>query len=298
MCGAMLGVHAQPSRKSAAERLGYPADAKLLILHADDLAVGHSVNRASFAALDSHAVSSASIMVPCPWLTEVADYAKQHPDADLGLHLTLTSEWNQYRWGPVSRQNVSGLLDPNGFFFSDTPPVFKNAKPAEVEAEIRAQIDKARKAGINPTHVDSHMGTLLFNPAFFEVYVRVAREYGIPFFAPQVPGATPSSSKLLKETDFIPDSVAMAQETLKPAEWKDFYTRAIQAMKPGLHEIIVHLGYDDVELQAITSGHPAYGSAWRQRDFDLVTSAEFRKVLRDNNVKLVTWKEIKEHWKP
>src|SRR5664279_2358511 len=104
--------------KTIAERLGYPADSKLLILHADDLAVAHSEDAASFDALDKQAVTSASIMVPCPWLTEVADYAKAHPDADLGLHLTLTSEWKTYRWGPVeSKDKVPSLLDPSGYLW-------------------------------------------------------------------------------------------------------------------------------------------------------------------------------------
>ena len=107
---ALLGPLALAQTKNAAEQLGYPADTKLLIVHADDLAVSHSQDRASFAALDRHAASAASIMVPCPWLTEVAEYAKAHPGADLGLHLTLTSEWQSYRWGPVASLNeVPGL---------------------------------------------------------------------------------------------------------------------------------------------------------------------------------------------
>ena len=117
---------------TAAERLGYPADTKLLIIHADDLAVSHSQDRASFAALDRGEASAASIMVPCPWLTEVAAYAQAHPDADLGLHLTLTSEWRSYRWGPLaSRNEVPGLLGPDGNLWPDVPFVTKHATAAE-----------------------------------------------------------------------------------------------------------------------------------------------------------------------
>jgi hypothetical protein len=121
--------------KTIAERLGYPSGSKLLIIHADDLAVAHSVNSASFDALAEHSVTSASIMVPCPWLTEVADYAKAHPDADLGLHLTLTSEWKTYRWGPVSPSDkVRGLLGPDGTLWSDTPSVAQHANPTKQNA--------------------------------------------------------------------------------------------------------------------------------------------------------------------
>src|SRR6266542_2288570 len=157
--------------KTVAERLGYPADSKLLIVHADDLAVAHSVNSASFDELEKNAVTSASILVPCPWLTEVADYAKAHPDADLGLHLTLTSEWKTYRWGPVeSSDKVSSLLDPAGKFWSETASVATNAKPQELEREIRAQVDRAMALGIHPTHLDSHMGALFATPELFAAY--------------------------------------------------------------------------------------------------------------------------------
>src|SRR4051794_38336692 len=130
---------AQAQGKNTAERLGYPRDSKLLIIHADDLAVAHSEDAASFDALDKRAATSASIMVPCPWLTEVAEYAKAHPDADLGLHLTLTSEWKTYRWGPVAPSDkIPGLLGPDRTLWSDTPLVAQHAKPDEVEREIRA----------------------------------------------------------------------------------------------------------------------------------------------------------------
>src|SRR6266704_4765925 len=133
---AALDAHAQ--NKTVAERLGYPTDSKLLIIHADDLSVAHSVDTASFDALDKKAVTSASIMVPCAWLTEVAWYAKDHPDADLGLHLTLTSEWKVDRWGPVeSRDKVTSLLDPSGYLWPETLLAVRHLKPEEAERELR-----------------------------------------------------------------------------------------------------------------------------------------------------------------
>src|SRR2546429_3536649 len=139
--------------KTVAERLGYPRDAKLLILHADDLGFAHSADAASFDALDKGVVSSASIMIPTPWITEVAAYAKAHPNADLGLHLTLTSEWETYRWGSVeSKDKVASLLESDGTFPNEDAPVAKNAKQTEVERELRAQIKRALGLGIHPTH--------------------------------------------------------------------------------------------------------------------------------------------------
>ncbi len=115
----VLGARGRAQTKTVAERLGYPPDAKLLIVHADDFAVAHSVDAASFDALDKNAVSSASVMVPRPWLNEVAGCAKDHASADLGLHLTLTSEWKTYRWGPVdSKDKVPSLLDSSGFLLA------------------------------------------------------------------------------------------------------------------------------------------------------------------------------------
>jgi predicted glycoside hydrolase/deacetylase ChbG (UPF0249 family) len=128
--------------------------------------------------------------VPCPWITEVAAYAKAHPDADLGLHLTLTSEWTTYRWGSVApADKVPSLLNSDGTFWSDTSQVATHAKPQEAELEIRAQIDRAIALGIHPTHLDNHMGSLFFTtPELFATYVKVAHEYHIPFLVANVPG--------------------------------------------------------------------------------------------------------------
>ena len=281
--------------KTIAERLGYPADSKLLIIHADDLAVAHSEDAASFDALDKQAVTSASIMIPCPWLTEVADYAKARPDADLGLHLTLTSEWKTYRWGPISsRDKVPSLLDPSGYLWPDTPQSVGALKADEAEREIRAQIERAVAMGIHPTHVDSHMGTLFSRPDLFAVYVKVAHEYKLPFLAFIAPDTPKELSSVLSSKDVLLNSVLIADPSVHPGDWKAFYANAIQNLKPGVTEIIVHLGYDNAELQAVMVDHADYGAAWRQRDYDVITSPEFKKAIEDNHVILIHWEDLKK----
>jgi predicted glycoside hydrolase/deacetylase ChbG (UPF0249 family) len=278
--------------RTIAERLGHPANSKLLIIHADDLGAAHSIDVASFDGLDKGAVSSASIMIPTPWVGEVAAYARAHPDADLGLHLTLTSEWKTYRWGSVeSSDKVPSLLDSAGTFPDDDSVVAAKAKPLEVEREIRAQIVRALALGIRPTHLDSHMGSLFTTPELMATYVKVAREYHLPFLAPRGdPGVKPKSP--LSENDVLLDAVVIAGPEIPRDQWKQFYLKAIADLKPGLTEMIVHLGHNDSELQAVTVDHEPYGSAWRQRDYDVMNSAEFKKALADNHVIVVKWKDL------
>jgi chitin disaccharide deacetylase len=278
--------------RSVAERLGHPRGSKMLILHADDLGVAHSENAASFDALDKGIVNSASIMIPTPWVTEVAEYAKKHPDADLGLHLTLTSEWETYRWGSTApRDQVPSLHDPDGTLPKSTRTVATRAKLDEVERELRAQIDRAYAIGIKPTHVDSHMGALFTTPELMATYVKVARSYKLPFLG-FISTPRPGTRAVVTSQDIVPDTVLIADERVPTEGWKQFYLDAIKNLKPGLTELIVHLGHDDAELQAVTVNHPAYGAAWRQRDVDVLSSPEFRQALKDNNVVLVTWREI------
>jgi predicted glycoside hydrolase/deacetylase ChbG (UPF0249 family) len=283
-------MHAQT--RTVAERLGHPASSKLLILHADDLGVSHSENAASLDALDKGAVNSASIMIPTPWVTEVAEYAKTHPNADLGLHLTLTSEWATYRWGSTApRDQVPSLHDADGTLPRDTRTVMTRAKLDEVEKELRAQIDRAYAIGIKPTHVDSHMGALFNTPELMATYVKVARSYKLPFLG-FIATPRPGTQAVVTSADVVPDTVIIADDNVPADKWKQFYLDAVNGLKPGLTELIVHLAYDDSEMRAVTVNHDAYGAAWRQRDYDVLNSAEFKKALKDNNVVLVTWREL------
>lgn len=284
--------------RTVAERLGYPRDAKLLILHADDLGFAHSANAASFDALDKGVISSASIMVPTPWITEVAAYAMAHPGADLGLHLTLTAEWDAYRWGSVeSKDKVPSLLDPDGTLPNNDSVVAVRAKQEEIELELRAQIRRAMALGIRPTHLDSHMGSLFTTPALLATYMKIAHEYHLPFLALRTnPFGGPPMP--LAPNDIPLDALIQAFEDIPAEKWKEFYLNAIANLKPGLTEIIVHLGHDNAELQAVTVNHEGWGSAWRQRDYDVVNSPEFKKALQDNKVILIKWRDLQKLVQP
>jgi len=289
-----VDARSQGPAKTIAERLGYPRDAKLLIVHADDLGMAHSVNAATIKALETGLVNSGSIMVPCPWLSEIAAFARANPQADLGLHLTLTSEWTALRWGPVaSRDKVSSLLDKDGYFRLLETEAAAQADPKEVELEINAQIERARALGIQPTHLDSHMGTLYQNKALFEVFLRVARTQKLPVRVAKTWFARADflPSTLTADDVYIDRTLDM-NPTVAPQDWAKFYTEALKKLEPGVTEVIIHLASDDAEMRAATTNHPDWGSAWRQRDFEFFTSDAFRKVLQENNIKLITWREI------
>ncbi len=293
---AVRAASAQDTQKSLAEKLGFPRDAKLLIVHADDVGVTHSVNAATIQGLESGLVNSASLMVPCPWFTEIADYAKSHPDADFGLHLTLTSERVYYRWGPVaSKDKVPSLVDENGYFHHDWKPTTR-INPKEVDLELRAQIDRAYAMGLRPTHLDSHQYRLFDNGKdLFDVVVRIAHEYKLPVFVARDWFAErPYLKKTLGPTDIVIDHTITIAPSVAADKWADFYETALKNLQPGVTEFVIHLGFADDELKAATRERDTWGAAWRQRDFDFFTSQEFRQLLAAQNIKLITWREIAE----
>jgi predicted glycoside hydrolase/deacetylase ChbG (UPF0249 family) len=274
------------------ERLGYPADARLLIIHADDYGMAHSVNRAISQALENGWVTSASVMVPCPWFPEVASWARKHPDADLGIHLVLDSEWADFRWGPVAPvDRVSSLLDPDGYFYND-PSLFARVKMSEVRTELHAQIDKARAEGLHISHLDSHMIALTTTRHLFDVYQRVGHDYDLPIAL-----VKNGSYRMPQAMTPAPDALALDRViTMDPGvskkHWFDWYRQQLTPLKPGVYQLIVHLAYDDEEFRGATRHHPDWGAAWRQQDLDMVRSPEFRKFLRDQGFILVTWGQL------
>jgi chitin disaccharide deacetylase len=278
--------------KTVPERLGYPASARLLVIHADDLGMNHSVNRAIFEALEKGWVTSASILVPCPWFPEVVKWAKVHPDADLGIHLALNSEWTSSRWGPVSpKDKVPTLLDSDGYLPPDTPEVTQNAKLSEVETELRAQIDRAQSAGIHPTHLDTHMGALFGSADLYKVYQKLGYAYSLPILeawagthAPV--GVSPPAEEVLVE------KVIEIEPGIGAKDWSAWYRKQLEPLGPGVYQVIVHLAYDDEEMRGATYDHPDWGAAWRQHDLDMVKSPEFRQFLREQGFVMVGWREL------
>jgi len=291
--GSALAGPAQ-NKVSVAERLGFGRDAKLLIVHADDVGMTHAVNAATIKALESGGVNSASIMVACPWFPEIAEYAKAHPEADFGLHLTLTSERVYYRWGTAApRDKVASLVDANGYFWHDWIAA-KRIEPKEVELELRAQMDRAYAMGIRPTHLDSHQYRLYDNGKdLFEVLLRIAHEKKLPFFVVRDWFAEhPYLESSLSPTDIVIDHTVTIAPSVAPEKWAEFYRTAIKNLQPGVTEFVIHVAFADEEMTAATRERDTWGAAWRQRDFDFFTSAEFRQLLAQEKIQLVSWREL------
>ena len=250
----------------------------------------HSINRAAFEALEKHWITSATILVPCPWLPEVAQFARSHPEVDFGIHLALNSEWPTYRWGPVSpRALVPSLLDADGYFPPLEADVVRQAKPAEVELELRAQIEKARAAGIRVTHLDSHMGTLFASQQLLETYRKLGREYGLPILLPR---SLPHAKEMgIGEADFSVDREIQMRPGVPPGEWMQEYKKMLGKLPQDIYQLTVHLGYDDEESRG-AAGDRNWGGAWRQRDLEIISSPEFREFLRAQGFQLVAWKDL------
>jgi predicted glycoside hydrolase/deacetylase ChbG (UPF0249 family) len=264
----------------------------------------HSVNLATIEAMEKGIVTSASILVPCPWFPEFAAYARKHPERDFGVHLTLTAEWPQYRWGPVSsRDKVPSLVDREGFLWRDNEPAAANVKLSEAETELRAQIERARTFGVPLSHLDTHMGTLLARPDLLELYVNLGIEYKLPILfsrdadteamAQRWPALRGRGSRLLEALDRnrlpVLTKILMFYEEGQHAQRERRYLEAIGALPEGVSQLIVHCGVSDVELNAITDSAPL-----RDSDRRFVTDPNVKAKLEAMRIKLVGWRQFHE----
>ncbi|MCR9265061.1 MAG: polysaccharide deacetylase family protein [Flavobacteriaceae bacterium] len=281
---------------NTAQMLGFPKGTKLLIIHADDAGLSHSENQATIQALSTGSVNSYSIMVPCPWFHEMALFAKTHPQFDHGVHLTLTCEWENYKFGPVLPvHEVPSLVDENGHFPKKRDVLKKHASATEVAKELSAQIEKALSYGLRPTHIDSHMYSVGSDSAFFEVYRELGKKYNLPVQVNaqllSMVGLDPNT--IIQEGDFLVDQVHLGSyDHFEKGQLGNQYMDILDNLAEGLNVILIHTAFDDREMQGITINHPNFGSAWRQIDFDTFTSEAVKSKIEENGIKLITWGEI------
>lgn len=284
-------------QQTLARSLGYAEDQTLLIVHADDIGLTRSTNVAVMRAFEQGAITSGSVMTPCPWFPDFAAYYREHAGLDVGIHATLTAEWAYYRWGGVlPATEIPSLLDEHGYLHSTVEQVARRADPAEAEKEIRAQIERAMTLGVDPTHLDTHMGSVMSRPDLVDVYLKLGREYRLPVLMP-AGGRSENGSRAVRATlaaGFpLVDGLHMMRANDPSRSWAEVYGGIIADMQPGLNQLIVHLAFDDAEMQAVTVDHPDFGSAWRQRDFDFVTSEQFEHLLLAHDVQLASWGQIR-----
>lgn len=311
-------VHAQTADSTYAEKLGYPKGAKVVILHVDDAGMSYYSNEGVFTAMGKGVANSTSVMMPCPWVPGFVHYLKQHPGMDAGLHLTLTSEWKDYRWGPLAGKDaVPGLVDEEGAMWPSVEAVVKHASADEVEKEILAQLARARSMGFTPTHLDSHMGTLFGSPAFMQRYIKVGIENHIPVMMPgghdkviqgemHAPDALvhqlqeagkmlwnaglPVLDDLNNETYEwkIPDSVKNDDAKLQRFKTAKYIT-ALKQLQPGVTMLIMHCTAPTELFTHISDSGPV-----RKGDLLTMINPVFKQALQDEHIILTTWRELME----
>jgi predicted glycoside hydrolase/deacetylase ChbG (UPF0249 family) len=285
-----------------AERLGYPAGKKVIMLHADDAGMCDEANIATKKYLSDGHIQSAAAMPPCPDFEDMIEWAKEHPDIDVGLHLTLTSEWKTHRWPSVAPvEEVPGLIDEEGNLWRSVEAVVKNATVEEVATEVRAQIEKSLAMGYRPDHIDTHMGTLYGSPEFAKAYLEIAMEYGIPANAIDMSDSAvvayyrqvgyPITDELVKFMDAytLPkvDNFTSAPNA-KTYEGKvQAFKDLIKSLRPGITEIIFHPSVPSENLKTITG-------SWQQRNWEaeMFADPDMIQFFEDEGIIFTNWKEI------
>ncbi|NOY42957.1 MAG: ChbG/HpnK family deacetylase [Planctomycetes bacterium] len=285
-----------------------PDGKKYLVIHADDAGMSHSVNRATIDSMKDGVVSSASIMVPCPWFKEFAKMAKENPTLDYGIHLTLNSEWKNYRWGPVAPSDqVPSLIDEEGYLWGNVRSVALNAKADEVAIELRAQINRALEFGVPLSHLDTHMGAVISRPDLLEVYVNLASEFNLPVlmlrefdekkkreYPALVLERAGKLAKKLEDGGFpLLDRLAQFYEGDTYEERHARYVETLRNLQPGFNQLIIHCGYADDELRAITSS-----AERRDGDRRVFMDPQIAKMIESLDIEVVTWKQLSEMTAP
>ena len=277
--------------------LGFSEDTKLLIVHADDAGLSHSENMATIQALENGIVNSYSMMVPCPWFYEIAVFAKNNPQFDNGIHLTLTCEWENYKFGPVLPvSEVPSLVDLNGHFYKKREQLRENASLVDVKKELQAQIEKALKFGLKPSHSESHMYSGAAKPEYFQIYKDLGAKYNlpVPIYREMMKSVGLDTKTNIDKNDTVINKLHLGRfEDFEKGRLENYYESVFHNLSAGLNLLIIHPAFDDNEMKGITVNHPNFGSEWRQIDFDYFSSQDAKLKLEESNVELITWNDIK-----
>jgi predicted glycoside hydrolase/deacetylase ChbG (UPF0249 family) len=271
--------------------LGYPADARLLFVHADDFGMCHAINEAIVRSLEEGIVGSCSVMIPCPWALHALAWLQEAPDVPFGVHLTSVSEQPAYRWGPMTcRTEVPSLVDEAGYFYSESriEEFLEQVDVAELEREYRAQIEHVLEVGLRPTHLDSHCGIHIRREEIFEMTLGLAREYGLPIRAYYRPTFIEERRRRGFPTN---DDDLMDSYDLDTVDKAARYGGMLRALPAGLSEWAVHPGIGNAELRAAVP-------SWRvrQSDFDFVISREARAILQEEGIILLDYRAVQALW--
>lgn len=308
------------SQDSYASKLGYKSTDKVIILHVDDVGMSYESNHGAIDALEKGVARSWSIMMPCPWVPEIFHYLKKHPLTDAGLHLTLTSEWKEYRWEPLAGANiVPGLIDHEGAMHSNVADVVKHASAEEVYLEIKAQLDRSRKMNWEPTHLDSHMGTLFAQPAFLSKYLQLGKEEHIPLMFPGGHNTLMMKSNPVDEKtlQFMREEGKKLWESGLPViddlhnlsyGWKPNanlksakeirkyktlkYIESFKELRPGITFVIMHCAISSEIFPHITDS-----GGIRRGDLETMMDPDFKKFLTKEGIIVTTFRELSERRK-
>lgn len=269
------------------QQLGFAEDAKLLLINADDAGMCHAANLGTIRVMEAGMVQSATVMAPCPWMIEFIHYKRQHPHIHCGIHLTVTSEWDHYRWGPVAgRERVPSLLDDEGCFYHSESDFFAQARHDEVEIEFRAQIERVIGLGLAPTHLDSHMGAYHWDEDIFQIAKRLAREYGLTLRI----GYNPRRLVLRQEGWAVVDRLWFDTYDVPLEQRKSYYEGFLEQCEPGVTELVIHCGEASDELTAICGETAAH----RTFDMEFFSSPETKKLLDELKIICINYRMLQE----
>jgi predicted glycoside hydrolase/deacetylase ChbG (UPF0249 family) len=283
-------------------KLGYSNKDRLIIMHTDDIGMCHASIQAFTLLSDHGLIFSGATMVPCSWFPNVAALCRQNPDADMGVHLTLTSEWDNYRWSPISTSSsTSGIVDEEGYFYRSTEEAQTHGDPEAVQVELQAQINRAIRAGIQVTHIDTHMNTVA-HPKFVNSYIQLAKKYKIPFLFPRQDEAGFRKLGLDAETAQLASKLVTSLEEIgiplvdqatgldldKPNERLEQAKQAISNLDPGITHFIIHPSIETPELKAITPD-------WQSRVADYHTFMDEKLIqhIKHAGVQVIGYKTLK-----